>query len=78
MENIRRVAEVAKLMVDAGLIVLTAFISPFRAERRLAREAGVSLITASRALGNPGVVSAKPRPSSISGAVSQPWISTAC
>jgi bifunctional enzyme CysN/CysC len=32
------VAEVAKLMVDAGLIVLTAFISPFRAERRLARE----------------------------------------
>ena len=38
MENIRRVAEVAKLMVDAGLIVLTAFISPFRAERRMARE----------------------------------------
>ena len=38
VENIRRVAEVAKLMVDAGLIVLTAFISPFRAERRLARE----------------------------------------
>jgi bifunctional enzyme CysN/CysC len=37
VENIRRVAEVAKLMVDAGLIVLTAFISPFRAERRLAR-----------------------------------------
>ena len=36
-ENIRRVAEVAKLMVDAGLIVLTAFISPFRAERDLAR-----------------------------------------
>jgi adenylyl-sulfate kinase len=33
VENIRRVAEVARLMVDAGLIVLTAFISPFRAER---------------------------------------------
>ena len=38
MENIRRVAEVAKLMVDAGLIVLVSFISPFRAERRMARE----------------------------------------
>jgi bifunctional enzyme CysN/CysC len=38
VENIRRVAEVAKLMVDAGLIVVTAFISPFRAERRMARE----------------------------------------
>lgn len=38
VENIRRVIEVARLMVDAGLIVLTAFISPFRAERRLARE----------------------------------------
>ena len=37
VENIRRVGEVAKLMVDAGLIVLTAFISPFRAERQLAR-----------------------------------------
>ena len=37
VENIRRVAEVARLMVDAGLIVLTAFISPFRAERELAR-----------------------------------------
>ncbi|MGE0464041.1 MAG: adenylyl-sulfate kinase, partial [Vicinamibacterales bacterium] len=36
-ENIRRVAEVAKLMVDAGLIVLVSFISPFRAERRFAR-----------------------------------------
>ncbi|MCH7370326.1 adenylyl-sulfate kinase [Aeromonas sp. MR16] len=36
-ENIRRVGEVAKLMVDAGLIVLTAFISPFRAERDLVR-----------------------------------------
>lgn len=36
-ENIRRVAEVAKLMVDAGLIVLVAFISPFRAERAMAR-----------------------------------------
>ncbi len=38
VENIRRVAEVARLMVDAGLIVLVAFISPFRAERRLARD----------------------------------------
>ncbi|PRH82954.1 sulfate adenylyltransferase subunit CysN [Arenimonas caeni] len=38
VENIRRVAEVAKLMVDAGLIVLVSFISPFRAERRLARD----------------------------------------
>jgi bifunctional enzyme CysN/CysC len=37
VENIRRVAEVAKLMVDAGLIVLVSFISPFRSERRLAR-----------------------------------------
>ena len=37
VENIRRIAEVAKLMADAGLIVLTAFISPFRAERRMAR-----------------------------------------
>jgi bifunctional enzyme CysN/CysC len=36
-ENIRRVAEVARLMVDAGLIVLVSFISPFRAERRFAR-----------------------------------------
>ena len=38
VENIRRISEVAKLMCDAGLIVLTAFISPFRAERRLARD----------------------------------------
>ena len=37
VENIRRVAEVASLMVDAGLIVITAFISPFRTERELAR-----------------------------------------
>ncbi len=37
IENIRRVAEVARLMVDAGLIVLVSFISPFRAERRMAR-----------------------------------------
>ncbi|HZB92323.1 MAG TPA: sulfate adenylyltransferase subunit CysN [Stellaceae bacterium] len=37
VENIRRVAEVAKLMVDAGLIVMVAFISPFRAERQMAR-----------------------------------------
>ncbi|WP_028920086.1 sulfate adenylyltransferase subunit CysN [Pseudoxanthomonas suwonensis] len=38
VENIRRVAEVAKLMTDAGLIVLVSFISPFKAERRMARE----------------------------------------
>ena len=38
VENIRRVGEVAKLMTDAGLSVLTAFISPFRAERRMVRE----------------------------------------
>jgi bifunctional enzyme CysN/CysC len=38
VENIRRVAEVSRLMVDAGLIVLVSFISPFRAERRMARE----------------------------------------
>jgi len=38
VENIRRVAEVSKLMVDAGLITLVSFISPFRAERGLARE----------------------------------------
>ena len=38
VENIRRVAEVARLMADAGLIVLVSFISPFRAERRMARE----------------------------------------
>jgi bifunctional enzyme CysN/CysC len=37
VENIRRVGEVAKLMTDAGLIVLVSFISPFRAERRMAR-----------------------------------------
>ena len=38
VENVRRVGEVAKLMADAGLIVLCAFISPFRAERRMVRE----------------------------------------
>ena len=38
MEYIRRVAEVAKLMMDAALIVMTAFISPFRREREMARE----------------------------------------
>ena len=38
VENIRRVGEVAKLMSDAGLIVITAFISPFRAERQMVRE----------------------------------------
>lgn len=37
IENIRRVAEVAKLMVDAGLIVVVSFISPYREERRMAR-----------------------------------------
>ena len=38
IENIRRIGEVAKLMADAGLIVLTAFISPFRAERQMVRD----------------------------------------
>jgi len=38
VENIRRVAEVAKLMADAGLIVLVSFISPFRSERQMARD----------------------------------------
>jgi bifunctional enzyme CysN/CysC len=38
VENIRRIAEVARLMVDAGLIVLVSFISPFRSERQMARE----------------------------------------
>lgn len=38
VENIRRAAEVAKLFVDAGLIVLTAFISPFRSDRLMARQ----------------------------------------
>jgi bifunctional enzyme CysN/CysC len=38
VENIRRIAEMSKLMVDAGLIVITSFISPFRNERRMARE----------------------------------------
>ncbi len=38
VENIRRIGEVAKLMTDAGLIVITAFISPFRAERRMVRD----------------------------------------
>jgi bifunctional enzyme CysN/CysC len=38
VENIRRVAEVAKLFVEAGLITMVAFISPFRAEREMARE----------------------------------------
>ena len=37
IENIRRIAEVAKLMMDAGMVVITAFISPFRAERDMAR-----------------------------------------
>jgi bifunctional enzyme CysN/CysC len=38
VENIRRVAEVARLMTDAGLITLVSFISPFRSERRMARD----------------------------------------
>ncbi len=38
VENVRRVAEVARLMVDAGLIVLVSLISPFKSERRMARE----------------------------------------
>ena len=38
VENIRRLGEVAKLMADAGLVVITAFISPFRADRQMARE----------------------------------------
>src|SRR3954465_7780852 len=38
VENVRRVAEVSRLMVQAGLVVLVSFISPFRAERRMARE----------------------------------------
>lgn len=38
VENIRRIGEVGKLMVDAGLMVLTAFISPFRSDREMARE----------------------------------------
>ena len=38
VENIRRVAQVAKLMVEGGLIVLVSFISPFRSERRMARD----------------------------------------
>lgn len=38
VENIRRIAEVARLMMDAGMIVMTAFISPFRAEREMARQ----------------------------------------
>jgi bifunctional enzyme CysN/CysC len=38
VENIRRIAEVSRLMVDAGLIVITAFISPFESERQMARE----------------------------------------
>ena len=38
MENIRRIGEVSKLMVDAGLVVITAFISPFRSDRSTIRE----------------------------------------
>ena len=38
IENIRRVAEVAKLMMDAGLIVITAFISPYKRDRQMARD----------------------------------------
>ncbi|MGB7287158.1 MAG: adenylyl-sulfate kinase, partial [Salaquimonas sp.] len=39
VENIRRVTEVSKLMIDAGLITLVSFISPFRSERQMARNA---------------------------------------
>ena len=39
VENIRRVSEVAKLMLEAGLICITSFISPFRSERQMARNA---------------------------------------
>jgi bifunctional enzyme CysN/CysC len=38
IENIRRIGEVSKLMTDAGLIVITAFISPFQSERNMVRE----------------------------------------
>ena len=38
VENIRRVAEVARIMADSGLVVITSFISPFRQERRMAKE----------------------------------------
>jgi adenylylsulfate kinase len=38
MENIRRIGEVSKLMLDAGLVVITAFISPFRRDRQIVRE----------------------------------------
>jgi bifunctional enzyme CysN/CysC len=38
VENVRRIGEVARLMTDAGVIVITAFISPFRAERQMVRE----------------------------------------
>ena len=38
MENIRRIGEVSKLFVDAGLLVLTAFISPFQSDRKMVRE----------------------------------------
>ena len=38
IENIRRIGEVSKLMIDAGLIVITAFISPFESERNMVRE----------------------------------------
>lgn len=38
VENIRRIGEVAKLMVDAGLIVITAFISPYRSDRDMVRQ----------------------------------------
>lgn len=38
VENIRRIGEVSKLFIDAGLLVLTAFISPFRADRRMVRD----------------------------------------
>ena len=48
VENIRRVGEVAKLMADAGLIVICSFISPFRAERQMVREIGAPTASSSR------------------------------
>ena len=48
VENIRRVAEVSRLMVDAGLVVLVSFISPFRAERRMARGHGRTRASSAR------------------------------
>ena len=59
VENIRRAGEAAKLMMDAGLIVLTAFISPFRAERADGPRDGRRTATSSRSSSTPR----SPRPS---------------